>query len=110
MDALRSIGGGKAGDVDLRRLDDQSLEPARCYVEMQRVEIEGRRAGQRLDRLQRPQVVHRHVAISEGAAERGDLRGREIALGHRHRERAGGPVDRSEEHTSELQSLMPISY
>src|SRR3546814_4538207 len=54
--SLRSIGGGKAGDVDLRRLDDQSLEPARCYVEMQRVEIEGRRAGQRLDRLQRPQV------------------------------------------------------
>src|SRR3546814_9646248 len=53
IDALRSIGGGKAGDVDLRRLDDQSLEPARCYVEMQR---------------------------------------------------------RSEEHTSELQSLMRISY
>src|SRR3546814_3765585 len=40
--------------------------------------------------------------------ERGD--GRAAAIAHRHRKRAKAKLERSEEHTSELQSLMRISY
>src|SRR3546814_2572210 len=60
VDAVVGVGGGQDGDRDLGGLDGKSLQPARLHGEVQRIEVEGRRA-------------------------------------------------RSEEHTSEIQSLMRIS-
>src|SRR3546814_2918694 len=81
-----------------------------------------------LARLQRPAARDDHIGAGQlGAFELGDLRAREgreprvagardlldgarAAFGARLVERGGAHGERSEEHTSELQSLMRISY
>src|SRR3546814_2884641 len=61
--------------------------------------------GQRGDQ---PAVGRRLIGISEAGAQR--LKDLGSAGGAAHRRHVGGKLMRSEEHTSELQSLMRISY
>src|SRR3546814_7377931 len=68
------------------------------------------RAGQRRPRVQRPQIAGQHAIIVTQAAQH-VMHRRSIAAAQALRQRCGDICDgRSEEHTSELQSLMRISY
>src|SRR3546814_11697156 len=68
------------------------------------------RIGQRdLVQVLRRDLHHRHVGVGVGADEFGTERAA-VAEGHRDLVGALDHVVRSEEHTSELQSLMRISY
>src|SRR3546814_5150100 len=67
------------------------------------------RLGRSVRRGLRPAIAERDGADEQQKTDQ-DRGGLEIFTDHRERRIAAGPGDRSEEHTSELQSLMRISY
>src|SRR3546814_5722773 len=97
------------GDAEITRLQEESLDP---YVETRTLCLEKRQ--REIDALKGRSNDVAAIPATETVRETGTSVNSEASVGEELRASpppsAGDPLPRSEEHTSELQSLMRISY